>query len=461
MNYKKNTLFLCHYLSYLLSLHIFISKRTHIYNIMFENLSDRLERSFKILKGEGKITEINVAETLKDVRRALLDADVNYKVAKSFTDTVKQKALGMNVLTAVKPGQLMVKIVHDELAKLMGGESVGLKLENKPAIILMSGLQGSGKTTFSGKLANLLKTKEHKKPLLVACDVYRPAAIQQLKVVGESVDVPVYSEPDSKNVNAIAENAIKQAKANGNDVVIIDTAGRLAVDAEMMTGQDAVNTAKEFNDRLDFDGVVLTKLDGDTRGGAALSIRTVVTKPIKFIGTGEKMDALDVFHPTRMADRILGMGDVVSLVERAQEQFDEEEAKRLQKKILKNKFDFNDFYNQIQQIKKMGNLKDLAAMIPGVGKAIRDVDIDDNAFKGIEAIIQSMTPKERTSPEVLNNSRRQRIAKGSGTNIQEVNRLIKQFEQTRKMMKMVTGSKMAGMMGKMKNMPGMPKMPKL
>ena len=450
---------------------------------MFENLSDRLERSFKILKGEGKITERNVAETLKDVRRALLDADVNYKVAKSFTDTVKQKALGMNVLTAVKPGQLMVKIVHDELVKLMGGESVGLKLENKPAIILMSGLQGSGKTTFSGKLANLLKTKEHKKPLLVACDVYRPAAIQQLKVVGESVDVPVYSEPDSKNVNAIAENAIKEAKSNGNDVVIIDTAGRLAVDAEMMdeieslkkhvnpdevlfvvdsmTGQDAVNTAKEFNDRLDFDGVVLTKLDGDTRGGAALSIRTVVTKPIKFIGTGEKMDALDVFHPARMADRILGMGDVVSLVERAQEQFDEEEAKRLQKKIQKNKFDFNDFYNQIQQIKKMGNLKDLAAMIPGVGKAIRDVDIDDNAFKGIEAIIQSMTPKERTNPEILNNSRRQRIAKGSGTNIQEVNRLIKQFEQTRKMMKMVTGSKMAGMMGKMKNMPGMPKMPKL
>ena len=450
---------------------------------MFENLSDRLERSFKILKGEGKITEINVAETLKDVRRALLDADVNYKVAKSFTDTVKQKALGMNVLTAVKPGQLMVKIVHDELVKLMGGESVGLKLENKPAIILMSGLQGSGKTTFSGKLANLLKTKEHKKPLLVACDVYRPAAIQQLKVVGESVDVPVYSEPDSKNVNAIAENAIKEAKSNGNDVVIIDTAGRLAVDAEMMdeieslkkhvnpdevlfvvdsmTGQDAVNTAKEFNDRLDFDGVVLTKLDGDTRGGAALSIRTVVTKPIKFIGTGEKMDALDVFHPARMADRILGMGDVVSLVERAQEQFDEEEAKRLQKKIQKNKFDFNDFYNQIQQIKKMGNLKDLAAMIPGVGKAIRDVDIDDNAFKGIEAIIQSMTPKERTNPEILNNSRRQRIAKGSGTNIQEVNRLIKQFEQTRKMMKMVTGSKMAGMMGKMKNMQGMPKMPKL
>lgn len=460
----------------------YISKKVH-YNIMFENLSDRLDRSFKILKGEGKITEINVAETLKDVRRALLDADVNYKVAKTFTDTVKQKALGMNVLTAVKPGQLMVKIVHDELAELMGGDAVGIKLENKPAIILMSGLQGSGKTTFSGKLANLLKTKEHKKPLLVACDVYRPAAIQQLNVVGESVGVPVYSEPENKNVNAIAENAIKQAKANGNDVVIIDTAGRLAVDAEMMdeieslkhhvnpdevlfvvdsmTGQDAVNTAKEFNDRLNFDGVVLTKLDGDTRGGAALSIRTVVTKPIKFIGTGEKMEALDVFHPSRMADRILGMGDVVSLVERAQEQFDEEEAKRLQKKIQKNKFDFNDFYNQIQQIKKMGNLKDLAAMIPGVGKAIRDVDIDDNAFKGIEAIIQSMTPKERTNPEVLNNSRRQRIAKGSGTNIQEVNRLVKQFEQTRKMMKMVTASKMAGMMGKMKNMPGMPKMPKL
>lgn len=446
---------------------------------MFENLSDRLDRSFKILKGEGKITEINVAETLKDVRRALLDADVNYKVAKSFTDTVKQKALGMNVLTAVKPGQLMVKIVHDELAELMGGETVGLTLENKPAIILMSGLQGSGKTTFTGKLANLLKTKEHKKPLLVACDVYRPAAIEQLKVVGESVGIPVYSEPESKDVNAIAEHAIREAKANGNDVVIIDTAGRLAVDTEMMneieslknhvnpdevlfvvdsmTGQDAVNTAKEFNDRLDFDGVVLTKLDGDTRGGAALSIRTVVTKPIKFIGTGEKMEALDVFHPNRMADRILGMGDVVSLVERAQEQFDEEEAKKLQKKIQKNKFDFNDFYNQIQQIKKMGNLKDLAAMIPGVGKAIRDVDIDDNAFKGIEAIIQSMTPKERTNPEVLNNSRKQRIAKGSGTNIQEVNRLVKQFDQTRKMMKMVTGSKMAGMMGKMKNMPGMPK----
>ena len=446
---------------------------------MFENLSDRLERSFKILKGEGKINEINVAETLKDVRRALLDADVNYKVAKTFTDTVKQKALGMNVLTAVKPGQLMVKLVHDELASLMGGEAVELKLEGRPSIVLMSGLQGSGKTTFSGKLANMLKNKKHKKPLLVACDVYRPAAIQQLMVVGEQVGVPVYSEPDNKNVNEIADNAIREAKAKGYDTVIIDTAGRLAVDEEMMneieglknhvnpdetlfvvdsmTGQDAVNTAKEFNDRLDFDGVVLTKLDGDTRGGAALSIRTVVTKPIKFIGTGEKMEAVDVFHPERMADRILGMGDVVSLVERAQEQFDEEEARRLQKKIQKNQFDFNDFMNQIQQIKKMGNLKDLAAMIPGVGKAIRDVDIDDNAFKGIEAIIQSMTPKERTNPELLNTSRRQRIAKGSGTSIQEVNRLIKQFDQTRKMMKMMTGSKMAGMMGRMKGMPGMPK----
>ena len=445
---------------------------------MFENLSDRLERSFKILKGEGKITEINVAETLKDVRRALLDADVNYKVAKSFTETVKQKAMGMNVLTAIKPGQLMVKIVHDELAELMGGETVGLKLDGKPSIILMSGLQGSGKTTFSGKLANMLKTKQNKRPLLVACDVYRPAAIQQLHVVGESVGVPVYSEPENKDVIAIAQNAIREAKAKNNDVVIIDTAGRLAVDEQMMneiaslkeavnpnetlfvvdsmTGQDAVNTAKEFNDRLDFDGVVLTKLDGDTRGGAALSIRTVVTKPIKFIGTGEKMEAIDAFHPSRMADRILGMGDVVSLVERAQEQYDEEEARKLQKKIMKNKFDFNDFYNQIQQIKKMGNLKDLAGMIPGVGKAIKDVDIDDDAFKSIEAIIQSMTPKERTNPEILNTSRRQRIAKGSGTNIQEVNRLIKQFDQTRKMMKMVTG---AGMKGMMKGMPT-PTLPK-
>lgn len=441
---------------------------------MFENLSDRLERSFKLLRGEGKITEINVAETLKDVRRALLDADVNYKVAKSFTDKVKQKALGMNVLTAVKPGQLMVKLVHDELAELMGGESVGLNLVEHPAIILMSGLQGSGKTTFSGKLANMLKKKQNKNPLLVACDVYRPAAIDQLKVVAEQIGVPVYSEPDNKNVVDIAQNAIKEAKAKGNDVVIVDTAGRLAVDEEMMneiytlknalhpdetlfvvdamTGQDAVNTAKEFNDRLDFDGVVLTKLDGDTRGGAAISIRTVVTKPIKFVGTGEKMEAIDVFHPSRMADRILGMGDIVSLVERAQEQFDEEEAKRLQKKIQKNKFDFNDFLGQIQQIKKMGNIKDLAAMIPGVGKAIKDIDIDDNAFKGIEAIILSMTPKERTNPEILNTSRRARIAKGSGTSVQDVNRLIKQFDQTRKMMKMVTGSKMSQMMGAMKGM---------
>ena len=433
---------------------------------MFENLSDRLERSFKILKGEGKITEINVAETLKDVRRALLDADVNYKVAKNFTDTVKKKALGMNVLTAVKPSQLMVKIVHDELAELMGGEAADLHLTSRPAIILMSGLQGSGKTTFSGKLANLLKQKQHKNPLLVACDVYRPAAIEQLKVVGAQIGVPVYTEEGNKDVCAIAANAVKEAKAKSYDVVIVDTAGRLAVDEQMMdeiarlkeslnpdetlfvvdsmTGQDAVNTAKEFNDRLNFDGVVLTKLDGDTRGGAALSIRTVVTKPIKFVGTGEKMEALDVFHPSRMADRILGMGDIVSLVERAQEQFDEEEAKKLQKKIQKNKFDFNDFLGQIEQIKK----------------AIKDVDIDDNAFKGIEAIIKSMTPKERTNPEILNQSRRQRIAKGSGTNLQEVNRLIKQFDQTRKMMKMVTGSqmaKMAGMMGKMKGMPGMPK----
>ena len=435
---------------------------------MFENLSDRLERSFKILKGEGKITEINVAETLKDVRRALLDADVNYKVAKNFTDTVKAKAMGMNVLAAVKPSQLMVKIVHDELAELMGGKAVELKLEGRPSIILMSGLQGSGKTTFSGKLANMLKNKNHKKPLLVACDVYRPAAIEQLKVVGETVGVPVYTEPDNKNVVEIANNAIREAKAKGNDVIIVDTAGRLAVDEEMMneianlkeainpdetlfvvdsmTGQDAVNTAKEFNDRLDFDGVVLTKLDGDTRGGAALSIRTVVTKPIKFVGTGEKMEAIDVFHPSRMADRILGMGDIVSLVERAQEQFDEKQARELEKKIRKNQFDFNDFMQQIQQIKKMGNIKDLAAMIPGVGKAIKDVDIDDNAFKSIEAIIYSMTPKERSHPEIINQSRRNRIAKGSGTNIQEVNRLMKQFEQTRKMMKLVSSAPSSKMM---------------
>lgn len=448
---------------------------------MFENLSDRLERSFKILKGEGKITEINVAETLKDVRRALVDADVNYKVARDFTDRVKEKALGMNVLTAVKPGQLMVKLVHDELALLMGGEAVGLKLENRPAIILMSGLQGSGKTTFSGKLANMLKTKQHKKPMLVACDVYRPAAIEQLKVVAAQIDVPVYSEEGNKNVVEIAQHAIQEAKAKANDIVIIDTAGRLAIDEEMMneietlkkavnpdetlfvvdsmTGQDAVNTAKEFNNRLDFDGVILTKLDGDTRGGAALSIRTVVTKPIKFVGTGEKMEAIDVFHPERMADRILGMGDIVSLVERAQEQYDEEEAKRLEKKIKKNQFDFEDFLKQIQQIKKMGSLKDLAAMIPGVGKSIKDLDIDDNAFKGIEAIIQSMTPHERSHPEVLNQSRKMRIAKGSGTDIQEVNRLIKQFDQTRKMMKMVAGGSKMGMMKNMMNMKGgMPRM---
>lgn len=449
---------------------------------MFENLTDRLERSFKILKGEGKITEVNVAETLKDVRRALLDADVNFKVAKNFTNTVKEKAMGMSVLTAVKPGQLLVKIVHDELARLMGGEASELQLNGRPSVILMSGLQGSGKTTFSGKLANLLKNKRGKKPLLVACDVYRPAAIEQLKVVGEQVGVPIYTEEGNKNVNEIALHAIQEAKTKGYDVVIVDTAGRLAVDEDMMdeiaslketvlpdetlfvvdamTGQDAVNTAKKFNDRIDFNGVVLTKLDGDTRGGAALSIRTVVTKPIKFIGTGEKMEALDVFHPDRMADRILGMGDVVSLVERAQEQFDEEEARRLQKKIQKNKFDFNDFLNQIEQIKKMGNLKDLAAMIPGVGKAIKDIDIDDNAFVGIEAIIKSMTPKERTNPEVLNQSRRMRIAKGSGTSIREVNRLVKQFDQTRKMMKMVTGNQMKSMMAGIKDMKGgMPGMP--
>lgn len=439
---------------------------------MFDNLSERLERSFKILKGEGKITEINVAETLKDVRRALLDADVNYKVAKNFTDTVKEKALGQNVLTAVKPSQLMVKIVHDELTTLMGGDTAEIELKGRPAVILMSGLQGSGKTTFSGKLARMMKSKKNRKPLLVACDVYRPAAIEQLKVLGQQVEVPVYSELDSKDPVQIALNAIQEAKAKGYDLVIVDTAGRLAIDEQMMneieaikkainpdatlfvvdamTGQDAVNTAREFNERLDFTGVVLTKLDGDTRGGAALSIRTVVNKPIMFVGTGEKLDAVDQFHPARMADRILGMGDIVSLVERAQEQYDEEEAKRLQKKIQKNQFDFNDFLTQIHQIKKMGNLKELASMIPGVGKAIKDIDIDDNVFKSIEAIIYSMTPEERTHPEILNGTRRTRIAKGSGTSIQEVNRLLKQFDQTRKMMKMVTGSKMAGMMQKMK-----------
>jgi signal recognition particle subunit SRP54 len=413
-----------------------------------------------------------VAETLKDVRKALLDADVNYKVAKSFTDSVKEKAMGQNVLTAVKPSQLMVKIVHDELTALMGGEAAELQLNGHPAVILMSGLQGSGKTTFSGKLARMLKSKKNRRPLLVACDVYRPAAIEQLKVLGEQIEVPVFSEPDVKDPVAIAQHAIQEAKAKGYDLVIVDTAGRLAVDEQMMneieaikkaiqpdetlfvvdsmTGQDAVNTAREFNERLDFNGVVLTKLDGDTRGGAALSIRTVVKKPIKFVGTGEKLDAIDQFHPARMADRILGMGDIVSLVERAQEQYDEEEAKRLQKKIQKNQFDFNDFLTQIHQIKKMGNLKELASMIPGVGKAIKDIDIDDNAFKSIEAIIYSMTPEERTHPEILNGTRRTRIAKGSGTNIQEVNRLLKQFDQTRKMMKMVTGAKMGKMM-----MPGM------
>ena len=456
---------------------------------MFENLSDRLERSFKILKGEGKITEINVAETLKDVRRALLDADVNYKVAKTFTDTVKQKALGMNVLTAIKPGQLMVKLVHDELAALMGGEAQELTLNGRPTVIMMAGLNGAGKTTMSGKLAKLLKEKRNKKPLLAACDTFRPAAMEQLRVLAEQIDVPIYMEPGATDPVAVAQNAIKEAKAKAYDVVIIDTAGLKSIDEELMkqaenikaatnpdetllvvdsrTGQDAVNTAKTFNERLEIDGVILTKLDGDTRGGAALSIRTVVDKPIKFIGTGEKMEALDVFHPERMADRILGMGDVVSLVERAQEQFDLEEAKRLQKKIAKNKFDFNDFLGQIQQIKKMGNIKDLASMIPGVGKAIKDVDIDDDAFKGIEAIIYSMTPKDRTNPEILNQSRKTRIAKGSRTNIQEVNRLIKQFDQMRKMMKMFSGNnmgnmaRMAGMMGKMKGMPGMPGMPKL
>ena len=439
---------------------------------MFENLSERLERSFKLLKGQGKITEINVAETLKDVRRALLDADVNYSVAKQFTDTVKAKALGQNVITAVKPSELMVKIVHAELALLMGGVAVDVNLSGNPTVILMSGLQGSGKTTFSGKLARKFKSEKGKRPLLVACDVYRPAAIEQLKVLGEQIDVPVYTEPESKNPVEIAQNAIKHAKAHNYDMVIVDTAGRLAVDEQMMdeieaikkainpqetlfvvdamTGQDAVNTAKEFNQRLDFDGVVLTKLDGDTRGGAALSIRTVVDKPIKFVGTGEKLEALDVFHPARMADRILGMVVIVSLVERAQQQYDEEEARRLQKKIAKNQFDFNDFMAQIAQIKKMGNLKDLASMIPGVGKAIKDVDIDDNAFKGIEAIIQSMTPLERRNPEIINGSRRQRIAKGSGTSLQEVNRLLKQFESTRKMMKMATSMKSLNMLRKMR-----------
>lgn len=437
---------------------------------MFENLSERLERSFKILKGEGRITELNVAETLKDVRRALLDADVNYKVAKTFTDTVKQKALGQHVLTAVKPGELMVKIVHDELATLMGGQAQELNLSNKPAIILMSGLQGSGKTTFSGKLANRLK-KQGRKPLLVAGDVYRPAAIEQLKVVGAGIGVPVYSEPDNQDPVAIAQHAIAEAKSQHLDLVIVDTAGRLAVDEQMMqeilhikeaihpdetlfvvdamTGQDAVNTAREFNQRLDFDGVVLTKLDGDTRGGAALSIRTVVDKPIKLIGTGEKMEAIDVFHPARMADRILGMGDIVSFVERAQAEFDEKAAKELERKIRKNKFDYNDFLAQIAQLKRMGNMKELMGMIPGMGKMLKDIDIDDNAFKGVEAMIGSMTPYEREHPECLNLSRKQRIAKGSGNSMEEVNRVTKQFEQMRKLMHQMTGGKMAKMMNQM------------
>ena len=427
---------------------------------MFNNLSERLERSFKILKGEGRITEINIAETMKDVRRALLDADVNYKVAKTFTDTVKQKALGQNVINALKPKELMVKIVHDELTALMGGRVAPLVLEGKPAVILMSGLQGSGKTTFSGKLALKLK-KKGRKPLLVAGDVYRPAAIEQLKVLATQIDVPVYTEDGNKNPVEIAQNAIRYAKDNKFDLVIVDTAGRLAVDEEMMreiaaikkavdpdetlfvvdsmTGQDAVNTAKEFNDRLDFNGVILTKLDGDTRGGAALSIRSVVDKPIKFVGIGEKMEDIQEFNPEGMANRILGMGDIVELAKRAQEIYDQKEAERLQEKIRKNKFDFDDFLKQIQQIKKMGNIKDLAAMIPGVGKAIKDIDIDNNAFKGIEAIIYSMTPYERQNPEIINASRRQRIAKGSGTTLQEVNRLLKQFEETRKMMRMATG----------------------
>lgn len=430
---------------------------------MFENLSERLEKSFQILKGQGKITEINVAETLKDVRKALLDADVNYKTAKQFTEDVKVKAMGQDVLRSIKPKEMMVKIVHDELARLMGGENVDLNLKSSPSIILMSGLQGSGKTTFSGKLAKMLKQKRGKNPLLVACDVYRPAAIDQLKVIAEQIEVPVYCETENKNPVEIAKNAVSYAKKNGNDLLIIDTAGRLAVDEAMMveiaalkmalnpqeilfvvdsmTGQDAVNTAKEFNDRLDFTGVVLTKLDGDTRGGAALSIRSVVNKPIKFVGTGEKMEAIDVFYPERMADRILGMGDVVSLVEKAQEQYDEEEARKLSRKIAKNQFDFNDFMQQISQIKKMGNIKDLVSMIPGAGKAVKDMDIDDSAFKSVEAIIRSMTPKERSNPEIINASRRQRIASGSGTSIQEVNRLMKQFEETRKMMRTVSTMK--------------------
>lgn len=444
---------------------------------MFENLSEKLDRAFKLIKGQGKITEINVAESLKEVRKALLDADVNFKVAKQFTDTVKEKALGQQVLTAVSPGQLMIKIAHDELAQLMGGEKVDINISSNPSIILMSGLQGSGKTTLSGKLANFLKSKKQKLPLLVACDVYRPAAIDQLKVLGEQIGVPVYAEPENKNPVEIAKNGIAFAKENNCNLIIIDTAGRLAIDEEMMkeiaaikdavkpneilfvvdsmTGQDAVNTAKAFNDILNFDGVVLTKLDGDTRGGAALSIKSVVNKPIKFVGTGEKLDAIDIFYPERMADRILGMGDIVTLVERAQEQYDEVEAKRIQKKIAKDQFNFNDFLGQLQQIKKMGNMKDLMGMIPGVGKAIKDIDISNDAFKNIEAIIHSMTHKERENPALINGDRRQRIAKGSGTNIQEVNKLMKQFDEMRKMMKMMSNKDQ--MKNMMRSMPGMRK----
>lgn len=453
---------------------------------MFDNLSDKLDKAFHILKGHGKITEVNVADTLKEVRRALLDADVNFKIAKEFTNKVKEKAIGQDVLTTLQPGQLLVKLVKDELTELMGGDVAGVNLSGNPTVILMSGLQGSGKTTFSGKLANFLKTKKNKKPLLVACDIYRPAAINQLHVVGEQIGVEVYSEPDSKNAVHIAENGIAFAKANGFNVVIIDTAGRLAVDEEMMneianvhqavkphetlfvvdsmTGQDAVNTAKAFNDRLNFDGVILTKLDGDTRGGAAISIKSVVNKPIKFIGTGEKMDAIDVFYPVRMAERILGMGDVISLVERAQEQFNEEEARKLQKKIAKNEFGFDDFLNQIQQVKKMGNMKDLVGMIPGASKAMKDIEIEDDAFKHIEAIIYSMTPQERSKPSIIDVKRKARIAKGSGRKIEEVNQLMKQFDQMSKMMKMMQGpggKNLMKMMAGMKGMPGMPGMPKM
>ncbi len=445
---------------------------------MFDNLSDKLDKAFHILKGHGKITEVNVAETLKEVRRALLDADVNFKIAKDFTNTVKEKALGQEVLTSLQPGQLMIKIVKDQLIELMGGEAAGINLSGNPSVILMSGLQGSGKTTFSGKLANFLKTKKNKKPLLVACDVYRPAAINQLHVVGEQLGIDVYSEEGNKNPVEIAQNAIKHAKANGFNAVIVDTAGRLAVDEEMMneianihkaiqpqetlfvvdsmTGQDAVNTAKAFNDRLNFDGVILTKLDGDTRGGAAISIKSVVNKPIKFIGTGEKMDAIDIFYPDRMADRILGMGDVISLVERAQAQYDEEEARKIQKKIAKNEFGFDDFLSQIQQVKKMGSMKDLVGMLPGMGKALKDVEIEDDAFKHIEAIIHSMTPEERSRPAIIDVKRKQRIAKGSGTDVQQVNKLLKQFDQMSKMMKMMQGAKgknLMRMMGQMKGMP--------